>query len=403
MAREASTTTLRPGADNHEPNDELPKQPKPTHARRETLQQRAEEDDDTERLALTRAEFQDMLKDPETLYNEIVELILKMREVRAHSENYREQLQEAKQAITRNENVLDRVLAQNREPTPLGTPSPEGTRRPGKLPDPPLFDGSSKDGPTFENWLIQVKNKLRGNADSYPTEDLKIIYAAGRVSGNALALISPRLEATSRHAYDTVDELYEHLYELYGDPNKERNARQAFKHLTMQKGQTFQEFYAMFLRYVADGNVSARDLKDELNDKLMWKLQEAVATYYNDPTVTTTQLARHCTTVDQQIRARFEKRDQTTKRPEDSDKASSKATPRSKTSTKPASDERTSAAPKKGPNPAEPKCYNCSEVGHISRDCLKPPTERTKQIRAAKIAQVATEKEVAEDPGKERP
>ncbi|KAH0545106.1 hypothetical protein GP486_008469, partial [Trichoglossum hirsutum] len=187
---------------------------------------------------------------------------------------------------------------------------------------------------------------------------------AGRVSGDALVLISPRLRAANRHAYKTVDELYGHLEELYGDPNKERNARQcygmahatqshrsrarwrpagptpntqcselgaqtastmnalrvgrthdplaaqyqrpntqqqehgpqAFKDLTMKKEQTFQEFYALFLHHVANGNISPHDLKDELNDKLLWKLQKI-------------------------IRTRLEKRDCTARKPEEAHKA----------------------------------------------------------------------------------
>jgi hypothetical protein len=154
---------------------------------------------------------------------------------------------------------------------------------------------------------VQVKNKLRDNTDSYLTEDLKIIYTTGQVSGNTLALISPQFEASNPHIYDTVTELYEHLYELYGNLNKERNAQQVFKNLVMKKGQTFQEFYTLFLCYVTNGNISARDLKNELNDKLMWKLQEAVAIYYNDPAIMTSQLVRYCTTIDQQIRTRLER------------------------------------------------------------------------------------------------
>ncbi|KAH0555939.1 hypothetical protein GP486_006116, partial [Trichoglossum hirsutum] len=116
------------------------------------------------------------------------------------------------------------------------------------------------------------------------------------------------------HAYETINELYEYLEELYGDPNKKRNARQAFKDLTMRKEQTFQEFYLTFLCYVADGNISPRDLKDNLNNKLIWKLQEAVAIYYNDPSVTLNQFAKHCTTNDQQIWARLERCDWTTRK-----------------------------------------------------------------------------------------
>ena len=76
------------------------------------------------------------------------------------------------------------------------------------------------------------------------------------MSGDALALISPRLDATNHHAYAMVRKLYEHLDELYGNPNKEKNARHVFRKLVMKKGQTFQEFYATFLCCIADGNIS---------------------------------------------------------------------------------------------------------------------------------------------------
>jgi hypothetical protein len=69
----------------------------------------------------------------------------------------------------------------------------------------------------------------------YPTEDLRIIYTVGQVSGNTLALISSQLEASNLHAYNIMIELYKYLYELYGNPNEERNIRQAFKDLTMKK------------------------------------------------------------------------------------------------------------------------------------------------------------------------
>ena len=69
----------------------------------------------------------------------------------------------------------------------------------------------------------------------------------------------------------------------------------------MKKGQMFQEFYIIFLHHVADGNISLCDLKDELNDKLLWKLQEVVAMYYNNPAVMLGQFTKHCTTNNQQI------------------------------------------------------------------------------------------------------
>ena len=398
MAKEAdSTTTTTPRPEPETPEPKLPEQLGTTHARRETLHQRAADD---EGLALSWDEFQIMLKDPRNLHEEILDLITGMRNARAHGENYREQLHEAQQAIRRNEAVLDRVIAQ--DGSPPGTPASRlepVARRTTKLPDPPLFDGHSKDGTTYDNWLIQVKNKLRGNSDAYPTEELRIIYAAGRIGGDALALISPRLNAANHHAYITVRELFEHLDELYGDPNKEKNARHTFKELSMKKGQTFQEFYATFLRCVADGNISLTDLKDDLNDKLIWKLQEAVATYYNDPTVTLSQFARHCTTNDQQIRTRLEKRERALKKTDDTRRGAAGQTPPPRTS-KAADNEKTAA--RRLPT-TELKCYNCFEPGHMSRDCPRPKTERTKQVLAAKLAALTTRTETEGEPENKEP
>ncbi|KAI9767942.1 MAG: hypothetical protein M1839_004306 [Geoglossum umbratile] len=156
----------------------------------------------------------------------------------------------------------------------------------------------------------------------------------------------------------------------------------------MRKGQTFQEFYAIFLRSVADGNISPQDLKNNLNNKLTWKLQEFIATYYNDPTISTSQFARHCITNDQQIHNWFEKRDQASKKAEDSDKASSRQAPHPRTAIRPMSLEK--YRPLKTGN-TDLKYYNCFEPGHISWDCPKPKTERTKQILATKLAAVSAE------------
>ena len=85
---------------------------------------------------------------------------------------------------------------------------------------------------------------------------------------DTLALTSTRLDLDHPQYYGSELELYQHLQELYGDPNKEKNARTEFKKLYIRKDQTFQVFYAMFLRLVADGKISNTDLKDDLNDKL---------------------------------------------------------------------------------------------------------------------------------------
>ena len=112
-----------------------------------------------------------------------------------------------------------------------------------------------------------------------------------------LSLIIPCLDANNSLAYQTVEELYAHLNELYADPNKVKNACTVFKKLYIKGDQTFQSFYADFLHLVTNGNITLADLKDELNNKLQWKLQETVVVYYNNPNVNLTTFAQHYTLI----------------------------------------------------------------------------------------------------------
>ncbi|KAI9868981.1 MAG: hypothetical protein M1813_002804 [Trichoglossum hirsutum] len=98
---------------------ELLKELDSTSICRETLYKRVEED---KGLVLTQAEFQDMLKDLDTLYKETLKLITRIKDLQAYSENYCKQLQKAKHTLLRNETILDRVLTQHsHEHTSVGS------------------------------------------------------------------------------------------------------------------------------------------------------------------------------------------------------------------------------------------------------------------------------------------
>ena len=150
----------------------------------------------------------------------------------------------------------------------------------------------------FDDQLIQIKNKLYSNSKFYPSEELKIIYVARRLTSTTLTLINPRLDKDNDYAYQDIAKLYSHLKELYSDPNKSNNARRKLQDLFIRTRQTFQEFYVVFLRLVTKSGKNQQDLKYELNKKLYAKLQEAVVVYYNDSSITTTTFAQYYTTVD---------------------------------------------------------------------------------------------------------
>ena len=76
MAKDAITTTLGYRSETPDELAGTPSHPTERRTRRETLYKRTEEDDSP---VFLKTEFEEMIKDPETLYKEIVELIGKTR------------------------------------------------------------------------------------------------------------------------------------------------------------------------------------------------------------------------------------------------------------------------------------------------------------------------------------
>jgi hypothetical protein len=96
MVRDATSMLPEGGPESLVESPEGSEYPVNTHSRRDTLFQRAEEE---EGPALSKADFQELLRSPEALYKEIIKLILKTYNIFAYSKNYYNQLRETKQAL----------------------------------------------------------------------------------------------------------------------------------------------------------------------------------------------------------------------------------------------------------------------------------------------------------------
>ena len=194
-------------------------------------------------------------------------------------------------------NVLE-ALAQRlaREESPGASTSTKSS----KIPDPPvLTDGKD---PTFENWKLQIRGKLRVNADHFLDEEARMTYVFGRTGSDAQKHLSPRFdneEATD--PFTTAKEMLEYLSAIYEDPYKVQNARIEYKNLMMKPAEQFMDFHTRFLHLAGQAKIPQDDLRPDLFDKLTIELQRTVLPIYT--TLTTEKiLADQCLSLDQGLR-----------------------------------------------------------------------------------------------------
>ncbi len=85
MARDATSSLSNHGPEAPVESPKASEHPVDAPGRRDTLSQRAKEEEGPE---LTKAEFRELLKDPDQLYEEVVELIAETRDLHSYSEIY---------------------------------------------------------------------------------------------------------------------------------------------------------------------------------------------------------------------------------------------------------------------------------------------------------------------------
>ena len=260
----------------------------------------------------------------------------------------------------------------------VGTPAASEIIRPSKstkLPDPPILtDGKD---PKFEDWVTRVKAKLTVNDDHYPTDDIKRAYVVGRIGGDAASYIAPRLRADSTNPYSSLQDLIQHLTDVYEDPNRVFTAKEDFRKLYMKKTDPFHTFYSNFTRLANEAQVSPTELKYELNHKLTFDLQRQVLREFRDNTYNLKQFADSCAMMHQSLQV-IEERQSRTKRTTEKTSKYTSGTPATTTATASASKTySTTSWAEKQKLQQEGKCFYCKEAGHRAFECprKKPRTE----------------------------
>lgn len=377
--------------------------------RRATLLQKAEYENDAsnledEKIVISQEEFEALMQTPKEFFQEIRDLMRQYHACKETVAEHASKIESLERQLKRKNETIARLAERGLQGPPRenAPSSVDDYKSLGKIADPPSFSNNkAEDKLGFDSWLILVKKKLVNDGHRYPTEGRKLAYITGLLRSPAFDLIAPRLD-DGPQAYQTVPELYEHMKELWSNPNKAKDARAAFRALVMNKDQKFQDFYAEFTRLVAEGGISRQDLKDELYAKLWWKLQEAVAVYYNDETCTLHEFSVKCAMNDRQIRDRLDKYNlQGRSKPLSSNIAKPKD-PKVRADKPKAWIPKPQDKPETLPayTPSSIVCHNCKEQGHISRHCPKPKTRETKEY-LAKVQKRAKEQAETDSSGSE--
>jgi hypothetical protein len=136
------------------------------------------------------------------------------------------------------------------EAPPAATRSTSSTRLSERLPDPAIFEGDRKD---FRRFQSKIYQKMKTNADRFPTAAERMSYVTNRLEGPAYAQILPYILDGECQLPDYTDVL-RILERAYGDPNRVNNARKELFRLK-QQNREFAAFYAEFQRLALEGEV----------------------------------------------------------------------------------------------------------------------------------------------------
>jgi outer membrane murein-binding lipoprotein Lpp len=199
----------------------------------------------------------------------------------------RQELQAARQEAANRQGQAQREIKPQSASPIRETPgvhsdvSEGGTRRSGKLPDPPQFRGDEKDEISFEVWHRALNNKITVNCDLFHDNRAVMAYIEGRVAGPAAEGLAPYLRSYDNDnstTLTTATALMHHLWEEYHDPNRRENAIQEFAKLSLKSGEDYHKFRSAFIRLAGEAGKARKEWKAEFKRKLYPTLQNALVT-----------------------------------------------------------------------------------------------------------------------------
>ena len=175
------------------------------------------------------------------------------------------------------------------------------------LPDPSIF--TDRKNPSIDQWLSKMRGKFEINWDHYPTDRCKLIYGENRVGGKVLQRLEPCLRLNSITPFATIEDLFNHLEDIFGSSHWKEHTMENFRDLKMSAS-SFNDFYSEFICLALDLEYKGDMLIQEFKYKLTPRLQNRLNSRVGIPTLISA-LTRRCFSIYEHMQATDRTRDKT--------------------------------------------------------------------------------------------
>ncbi len=135
---------------------------------------------------------------------------------------------------------------------------------------------TDEDESTWDSWRIKIDDKLQTNVDHFNNENICIVYVISRLEDDAAEHIFARHQHDASHSYILINELFEHLKEIYNELNKNRKCRRKYNVLR-QADKFFNVFYFNFMKLFSYLEYDNCTLMNDLQNKINNRLQNALS------------------------------------------------------------------------------------------------------------------------------
>ncbi len=131
------------------------------------------------------------------------------------------------------------------------------------------FIFTDEDESTWDSWKVKI-------VDHFDNENICIVYVISRLEGDAAEHIFAQRQHDASHSYISIDELFEHLKEIYDELNKNRKCCREYNALR-QADKSFNVFYFDFMKLFSYLEYDDRTLMNDLQNKINNRLQNALS------------------------------------------------------------------------------------------------------------------------------